>query len=44
MRATYNRHHAIEYFLGFYDVRADCLSGVFVKRKRVVEFRAASTS
>lgn len=41
MRATYNRHHGIEYFLGFYDVHADALSGVFVKRKRVVELRAA---
>ena len=41
MRATYNRLHGIEYFLGFYDVHADCLSGRFVKRKRVVELAAA---
>lgn len=41
MRATYNRLHGIEYFLGFYDVHADCLSGRFVKRKRVVELEAA---
>lgn len=40
MRATYNRLHGIEYFLGFYDVHADCLSGRFVKRKRVVELSA----
>lgn len=41
MRATYQRPHGVEFFLGFYDVHADCLSGVFVKRKRVVELRAA---
>lgn len=41
MRATYNRYHGVEYFLGFYDVHDDCLSGQFVKRKRVVELRAA---
>ena len=41
MRATYNRLQGIEYFLGFYDVNADCLSGRFVKRKRVVELEAA---
>lgn len=41
MRATYNRLQGIEYFLGFYDVHADCLSGRFVKRKRVVELEAA---
>ena len=41
MRATYNRLHGIEYLLGFYDVHADCLSGRFVKRKRVVELAAA---
>ncbi len=41
MRATYNRLHGIEYFLGFYDVHADCLSGYFVKRKRVIDLAAA---
>lgn len=41
MRATYNRKQGIEYFLGFYDVHADCFSGFFVKRKRVVELCAA---
>lgn len=41
MRATYRRTQGIEYFLGFYDVHADCFSGVFTKRKRVVELRAA---
>ena len=41
MRATYNRRHGIEYFLGFYDVHADGLSGRFVKRKRVVDLSAA---
>ncbi len=41
LRATYNRLHGIEYFLAFYDVHADCLSGRFVKRKRVVELAAA---
>ena len=41
MRATYHRTQGIEYFLGFYDVHADCLSGVFTKRKRVIELCAA---
>lgn len=41
MRATYRRLQGIEYFLGFYDVHADCLSGRFTKRKRVVELEAA---
>jgi hypothetical protein len=41
MRATYNRPHGVEYFLGFYDVHADCLAGIFVKRKRVIELSAA---
>ena len=36
-RATYHRGHGTEQFLGFYDVHADCLSGVFRPRKRVVE-------
>ena len=40
MRATYRRLHGIEYFLGFYDVHADCLSGRFAKRKRLVELEA----
>jgi len=41
MRATYNRPHGVEYFLGFYDAHADCLAGAFAKRKRVVELRSA---
>lgn len=41
MRATYHRDAGIEYFLGFYDVHADCVAGVFAKRKRVVELCAA---
>ena len=41
MRATYHRTQGVEYFLGFYDVHADCLAGLFAKRKRVVELRAA---
>lgn len=40
MRATYRRLQGVEYFLGFYDVHADCLSGRFAKRKRVVELAA----
>lgn len=31
----------MEHFLGFYDVHADCFSGLFAHRKRVVELRAA---
>lgn len=41
MRATYRRLQGVEHFLGFYDVHADCFAGVFTKRKRVVELRAA---
>ena len=41
MRATYHRTQGVEYFLGFYDVHADCLAGVFTKRKCVVELCAA---
>jgi hypothetical protein len=37
MRATYRRLQGTEHFLGSYDVHADCLSGVFRKRKRLVE-------
>jgi transposase len=37
MRATYSRKQGIEVFLGFYDVHADVLSGVFRQRKRIVE-------
>ena len=37
MRATYRRLQGTEHFLGFYDVHADCLSGLFRKRKRVAE-------
>jgi hypothetical protein len=37
MRATYTRTQGIEIFLGFYDVHADVLAGVFRKGKRIVE-------
>ena len=37
MRATYHRRKGTEQFLGFYDVHADCLSGLFRRRKRIVE-------
>lgn len=37
VRATYHRSSGTEQFLGFYDVHADCLEGVFSKRKRVKE-------
>lgn len=40
-RATYHRGHGIEQFLGFYDVHADCLNGVFRRRKRVREVSEA---
>lgn len=40
MRATYHREHGVEYFLGCYDVHADCFAGVFAKRKRVLELAA----
>lgn len=33
MRASYHRRKGTEPFLGFYDVHADCLSGVFRRRK-----------
>ncbi len=35
--ATYHRHQGTEQFLGFYDVHADCLGGLFRRRKRLVE-------
>jgi DDE superfamily endonuclease len=37
MRATYRRPHGTEQFLGFYDVHADCLNGLFRRRKRIAE-------
>jgi DDE superfamily endonuclease len=37
MRATYRRLHGTEQFFGFYDVHADCLDGLFRKRKRLPE-------
>jgi transposase len=37
MRATYHRYQGTEQFLGFYDVHADCLEGIFRERKRVKE-------
>ena len=37
MRATYRRLQGTEQFFGFYDVHADCLSGLFNKRKRLAE-------
>jgi len=41
MRATYRRLKGTEQFLGFYDVHADCLSGLFRKRKRLPELGEA---
>jgi len=41
MRATYTRKQGIEVFLGFYDVHADVLAGVFRTRKRIVEVAEA---
>jgi len=41
MRATYRRPHGTEQFLGFYDVHADCLNGLFRRRKRVVDVSEA---
>ena len=41
MRATYTRTKGIECFLGFYDVHADVLSGIFRKRKRIREVSEA---
>jgi len=37
MRATYTRTQGIEIFLGFYDVHADVLGGIFQQRKRIRE-------
>ena len=37
MRATYTRQLGTETFLGFYDVHADVLSGIFRRRKRIRE-------
>jgi hypothetical protein len=37
MRATYHRLKGTELFFGFYDVHADCLDGLFHKRKRLPE-------
>ena len=37
MRATYRRTKGTEQFFGFYDVHADCLDGLFRKRKRLPE-------
>ncbi len=41
MRATYTRKRGIECFLGFYDVHADVLAGVFRTHKRIVEVAEA---
>ncbi len=41
MRATYHRRKGTEQFLGFYNVHADCLSGLFRRRKRIVEVSEA---
>jgi len=35
MRATYRRLQGVRHFLGFYDVRRDCLAGIFRRRKRI---------
>lgn len=37
IRATYRRLGGTEQFLAFYDAHADCLNGVFRRRKRVRE-------
>ncbi len=41
VRATYHRLKGTEQFLAFYDVHADCLSGIFRRRKRVREISEA---
>lgn len=41
MRATYRRLQGVEHFLGFYDVHADVLDGVFSPRKRIVDLLPA---
>ncbi|MDP9266229.1 MAG: hypothetical protein M3O91_08970 [Chloroflexota bacterium] len=41
MRATYTRKLGTETFLGFYDVHADVLGGIFRKRKRLREIEEA---
>jgi hypothetical protein len=41
MRATYRRLKGTEQFLGFYDVHADCLGGLFRRRKRIREISEA---
>ncbi len=41
MRATYRRTKGIEIFLGFYDVHADVLTGIFRTHKRIVEVSEA---
>jgi hypothetical protein len=41
MRATYRRPHGVEHLLGFYDVHADVLGGVFSPRKRIVDLLPA---
>jgi len=41
MRATYHRRSGTEQFFGFYDVHADCLDGLFRKRKRLPQLMEA---
>ena len=41
MRATYTRRLGTETFLGFYDIHADVLAGVFRTRKRIREIADA---
>lgn len=41
MRATYTRKLGTETFLGFYDVHADVLAGMFRRRKRIPELSEA---
>lgn len=41
MRATYRRPYGTEQFLGFYDVHADCLNGLFRRHKRIAEVSEA---
>ncbi len=41
MRATFHRYGGTETFLGFYDVHADVLAGIFRKRKGLAELADA---
>lgn len=41
MRANYHRPHGIEHFLGFYDVHADYLNGIFQPHRGLAEVSEA---